>query len=163
MAIKRGDVMDKNERVNELKRKARRNALVSELKFVCSIDVSSFLSPSENDIFCKSVFAYLYNSNDKHQFGNGDWLGNIELSREYVKRIITDKITITSTWCLFFFRETEIEVVQVRLTDVLEYLHDFFRITHFNSGRGDFILVTDELCHGICIETGEYYYELCEW
>ncbi|MHC1723761.1 MAG: hypothetical protein AB9836_11240 [Aminipila sp.] len=155
--------MDKNERMNELKRKTRRNGLVNELKLVGDFDLSYFCSPSENDIFCKSVFEHIRNINDKHQFGNDDLLGNIELSKEYLKKIIKDKITIDSSWRMFFFREREIEAVHVNLTDVHEYLEDFLKIIQFESGRADFILVTNELTHGICIERGEHFYELCEW
>ncbi len=155
--------MDKNDRMNELKRKARRKALVDELKMICDFDVSLFLSPNENDEFCKSVFGYIKNLNEKHQFGNNDLLGNIELSREYLKGILTSRINSTSAWYMFFFREREIEAVPVCLSDVQEYLQDFFAITQFKSGRADFILVTNELSHGICIERGEHFYELCEW
>ena len=88
--------MDKNDRMNELKRKARRKALVDELKMICDFDVSLFLSPNENDEFCKSVFGYIKNLNEKHQFGNNDLLGNIELSREYLKGILTSRINSTS-------------------------------------------------------------------
>lgn len=155
--------MDKNNRINELKRKARRNALIDELKMICDVNKSSFLSPNENDEFCKSVFEYLRNLKEKYQFGNENFSENVELSRNYLDGIIANKINMADIWYLFFFRKLEIEALPVCLSDIQTYLVNFFEITKFKSGRADFILITKELSHGIVIERGEYFYELYEW
>ncbi len=64
---------------------------------------------------------------------------------------------------LIFFREHEIEAVLLNLNEVFSHLNQLLEQTKFLSGYGDFILVAEDFCFGLCIERTEYYYEFSTW
>ena len=55
------------------------------------------------------------------------------------------------------------ECVKVNIDEVFGNLNIILEKTDFLNGRGDFILVDDDLNYGICILRTEYYYEFCMW
>nr|WP_254637627.1 hypothetical protein [Bacillus pumilus] len=94
---------------------------------------NAFLDIEENQLFCQKVFTFLQSREDKIQIH-----GN-------------------------HYREHEIEALLVNVHEVFSHLNQLLEQTKFSSGYGDFILVAEDFCFGLCIERTEYFYELSIW
>ncbi|TPG71557.1 hypothetical protein EEL31_12980 [Brevibacillus laterosporus] len=148
--------------MNFLKRQSRRNSLIKELMNVMNLPEEPFMEMESNDLFCKEVFATLNTYKYKTILQGHDYRENISRSIEALKDINTIDI-LSKEARVFFFREQEIEAVKLYVNDVFRNLEEIVKLTKFDTGYGDFILVTDELNFGVCIERTEYNYELSVW
>ncbi|KZZ84427.1 YxiF family protein [Bacillus sp. SJS] len=145
-----------------LKRKNRRNNLIKKLDTI-HLKEEPFLNMDENDIFYKKVFSMLEKREDKMRIQGEDYQENIKRSTSLLKKTFTDIDYMPNSTRLFFFGENEIEALLIPLDEVVINLNHLLELSKFSSGYADFILVTDILDFGICIERTEYYYEYSFW
>ena len=95
----------------------------------------------------------------KQRIGDTDYKKDAELSIELLNGI-KDNINFGDKKARLLLSN---EAVKVNINEVFENLNIILERTRFLNGRGDFILVEDNLSFGICIERTEYYYEFCMW
>lgn len=151
-------------RIEVLKRNNRRSILIRDLSKYINITNESLLEVNENDKFCKKIFDKLSILPNKLKLGNDDYKKSIELSLEYLKSL-SNKVSLTKNFKtrVLFFRELEIEAIELNIQEVLDKIEMILDKTGFLSGSADFILVKSDLTSGICIERNEYYYEISSW
>ncbi|MTH55007.1 hypothetical protein GKZ89_16510 [Bacillus mangrovi] len=154
--------INKNSKMELLKRKTKRKNLIKQLDSIHFTE-EPFLDMDQNDIFCKKVFALLEQKQDKMQIHGEDYQENINKSISILKSKLTDIDDKPPSARLFFFRENEIEAILVSWNEIVNNLNRLLEISNFSNGYADFILVTDRLDFGICIERTEHFYEYSLW
>ncbi|UZQ51680.1 group-specific protein [Clostridium kluyveri] len=151
------------ERMELLKRKSRRNNLVKELSNYIDVSIDSFVEISKNDTFCKDVFQKLSTIQNKYIIQGENYKQNIELSKAHLIKLGKEICFDRDLAQVFFYGDHEIESLMLNIHDVLTNLDIILEKSGFSSGHGDFVLVSDDLSFGICIERTEYFYEFSTW
>lgn len=64
--------VDKN-RIEILKRNARRKGLINEISHLVTVSKESFIDAESNDLFCKKLYSKLEQILDKKIFGDTDY------------------------------------------------------------------------------------------
>lgn len=146
-----------------LKRKSRRNNLIKELAKIISVTNNSLLDIEENDLFCKAVFKLLTTREYQISIKEQDYRKNIQASIKLLKNTFEQEEFGNKKARLLFFRDEEIEAVQLSIKELSDALEEILNITKFATGYADFMLVTDDMNFGICIERTEYQYEFYHW
>ncbi|PSB69929.1 hypothetical protein C6345_12735 [Bacillus sp. LNXM12-2] len=156
--------MTKNQKpkIETLKRKSRRKHLMNELSYM-TLPENPFLDIEENQLYCQKVFTFLQSREDKIQIHGNHYREHIEKSTHMLKEMVSQVKVTPTQGRLIFFREHEIEAVLLNLNEVFSHLNQLLEQTKFLSGYGDFILVAEDFCFGLCIERTEYYYEFSTW
>lgn len=138
--------------------------MIKELSDLVTVSMESFMEIDTNDLFCKNVFKAIRSLQIKESIKGDDYKENIKNSVILLKNIFEKRHFKNDDKArLFFFREQEIEAVELYLNELVQKLDEILVISKFESGFGDFMLVDDKLDSGICIERTEYQYELYLW
>ncbi|MGQ7866168.1 YxiF family protein [Bacillus sp. WC2502] len=153
---------NRNSKIETLKRKSRRKHLINELSYM-TLPENAFLDIEENQLFCQKVFAFLQSREHKIQIHGEHYQEHIEKSVQMLKELVSQVKVIPAQARLMFFREREIEALEVNVNEVFFHLNRLLEQTKFLSGYGDFILVAEDFRFGLCIERTEYFYELSIW
>lgn len=152
-----------NNQLAHLKRKNRRRNLVKELSNIVTISDDSPLDIEVNDLFYKKVFWKIAEIEPTSTLNELNYKGNISVSVKLLKEIFVKSDYSMIVGRLFFFRDTEIEAVELKISEIHRNLDDIVDMIKFTTGYDDFILVTNDLEYGICIERTEYQYEFYRW
>src|SRR5690625_5348979 len=91
-----------------------------------------------------------------------NYMGNIKTSIQLIEKTLRNSNLHNNSGRVLFFRDEEIEAVQLNINELYNHLNKILDITKFTIGYADFILVSDSLDFGICIERTEYQYERSE-
>lgn len=150
-------------KISLLKRKNRRRNLMKELLHIVTISDESFLDIEANDLFCKKVFEKLAMIDPTLTLNGVNDKENISASIKLLKGTIAKSDSSIIVGRIFFFSETEIEAIEIKISEIHRELEKIVDMIKFTAGDGDFILVTDDLRFGICIERTEYQYEFYRW
>lgn len=153
----------KSNKMEFLKRKNRRNNLIKELSNFISINNESLLEINTNDLFCKKVFEKLSTLKSEVSLKGEDYKENIQNSIKLLEKTLKNSSLRNNRGWVLFFRDEEIEAVKLNINELYNHLTKILEITKFTVGFADFILVSDELDFGICIERTEYQYEMYSW
>ncbi|MEE3678736.1 hypothetical protein V2J31_14055 [Bacillus safensis] len=149
-------------KIETLKRKSRRKHLMNELSYM-TLPEHPFLDIEENQLFCQKVFAFLYARENKIQIHGDNYREHIKKSTQMLKELVKNAERYPKEARIMFFREHEIEALLVNVNEVFSHLSQLLEQTKFSIGYGDFMLVTEDLHFGLCIERTEYFYELSTW
>ncbi|WP_335872621.1 YxiF family protein [Bacillus sp. 2205SS5-2] len=153
----------KRNRIELLKRKNRRNYLIKQLSDIVTVSEESLMGIEKNDLFCKSVFNKLSTLKSVISIKEGSYQNNINSSIKLLNSIFEKNNIHIHSGRILFFRDGEIEAVELNMEELYRNLEEILEKVKFTSGYGDFILVSDDLAFGICIERTEYQYEFYSW
>ena len=153
------DKEKRKEKIDELIKISKRKYLIKELNKYINVSYDELLSEEENTVFRKKVFNKIYSLTEKQRIGNEDYKKNREISINLLNHI-KDNINFKDKKARLLLST---ECVKVNIDEVFGNLNIILEKTDFLNGRGDFILVDDDLNYGICILRTEYYYEFCMW
>jgi len=154
---------DKRNKMEFLKRRNRRNNLIKELSNFTSVTYESLMESDINDLFCQKVFDMLSTLTNKVSIKEENYMGNIKTSIQLIEKTLRNSNLHNNSGRVLFFRDEEIEAVQLNINELYNHLNKILDITKFTIGYADFILVSDSLDFGICIERTEYQYEMYIW
>lgn len=149
----------RKEKIDALKKITKRKYLIKELNNYIKVSYDELLPQEENIIFRKKVFDKLNSLTEKQRIGDEDYKKNTEISINLLNHM-KDNINFKDKKARLLLSN---EAVKVNINEVFENLNIILEKTNFLNGRGDFILVDDNLNYGVCIQRTEYYYEFCMW
>lgn len=149
----------RKQKIEDLKKISKRKYLIKELNGYINVSLDELLTPEETIIFRKQVYDKLDSLPQKQRIGDTDYKKNIEISIKLLNNIL-DSIKFKDKNVRILLST---EAVKIRVNEVFENLNIMLEKIGFLSGKGDFILVDENLDFGVCIERTEYYYELCMW
>ena len=153
----------KSNKFEFLKRRNRRNNLIKKLSNFTSVTYESLMEADINDLFCKKVFDLLSTLTNKVSIKEENYMDNIKTSIQLIEKTLKNSNLSNSSSRVLLFRDEEIEAVQININELYNHLNKILDITKFTIGYADFILVSDNLDFGICIERTEYQYEMYIW
>ena len=150
--------------IKHLKRKNRRNLLLKKLSETLNdLSLDSFLPQDENDKICIQVFEQLNGIAKDTEFGTDVREKNIELSIEYINGLYETNALTFKIPFLMFFREQEVELVQINIDDIFQNLKVLMRENGFQNGNGDFVIINKDMKKCLSIEITEYCTEVFSW
>jgi hypothetical protein len=150
----------KKNRMEFLKRKNRRSNLIKELSNIITVSNESLLEMEANDSFCKKVFEILNTLESKISIQEQDYEN---ISIKLIREIIDKNEFSKNVGRVLFFRDEEVEAVELNISELSLKLEEILGIATFTMEYGDFILVDNDLKFGISIESAEYQYEFYSW
>jgi hypothetical protein len=154
---------ERKTKIELLKRKNRRSNFLKELQQVVNITDASFLEPEDNDEFCKDVFKKINSMNNRIRFGSDNLKKNMELSVSILLNIDNKEELLKKNIRILFYRQIEIEAVKIDGREIFGKLQYLLDKSRFSDIFVDFVIVSDDLSTGICIERNEYCCEYISW
>ena len=149
----------RKEKIDALKKISQKKYLIKELNQYINVSYDELLSQEENIVFRKKVFDKINSLTEKQKVGNEDYKKNREITINLLNNIKNNSNFKDKKARLLI----STECVKVSMDEVFRNIDIILEKTDFLNGRGDFILVDDDLNYGICILRTEYYYEFCMW
>ncbi len=150
-------------KLDQLKRTNRRKQLLKKLVTkLPRLSKEAFFGQEENDVFHKKVIVCLDQASLYKQFEEKNDKENFKLSINFIKKIPINELTFEKP-LLAFFTGNEVEFIQIGLKEVFDNLLFLSDLNEFHSGKGDFILVEQNMTKGLSVEITEYQIEVYVW